>query len=128
LRKIKIHVPLSELLKNEPFEKSIMKVLQPPTSVVTSDAISLEDENPTIIVGPHIKDGSNASPPLYIYLNIHDKILHNCLMDLGASHNVMPKVVMEELSLEITKPFQGLYSFYSKKFKCLGLIKDLVVF
>jgi hypothetical protein len=49
-------------------------------------------------------------------------------MDLGASHNVMPKVVMEEISLEITKPYQGLYSFYSKKFKCLGLIKDLVAF
>ena len=48
-------------------------------------------------------------------------------MDLGASHNVMPKVVMEELGLDITKPYQELYSFNSKKFKCLGLIKDLVV-
>jgi hypothetical protein len=44
LRKIKIHVPLSELLKNEPFEKSIMKVLQPPTYVVTSDVIGMQDE------------------------------------------------------------------------------------
>jgi hypothetical protein len=46
----------------------------------------------------------------------------------GASHNVMPKVVMEELSLEITKPYQDLYSFDSKKVKCLGLIKDMVVY
>jgi hypothetical protein len=30
LRKIKIHVPLTELLKNEPFKNSIMKVLKPP--------------------------------------------------------------------------------------------------
>jgi hypothetical protein len=45
----------------------------------------------------------------------------------GASHNVMPKVVMEELGLEITKPYQDLYSFDSKKVKCLGLIKYLVV-
>jgi hypothetical protein len=127
LRKIKILVPLSELLKNEPFKKSIMKVLQPPTSVVTSDVISLQDENPAITVGPHIEDGSDASPPFYISLNIHDKILHNCLMDSGASHNVMPKVVMEELGLEITNPYQDLYSFDSKKFKCLGLIKYLVV-
>jgi hypothetical protein len=118
---------LSELLKNEPFKKSIMKVLQPPTSVVTSDVISLQDENPTITVGPHIEDGSDASPPFYISLNVHDKILHNCLMDSGASHNVMPKVVMEELGLEITKPYQDLYSFDSKKVKCLGLIKYLVV-
>jgi hypothetical protein len=39
----------------------------------------------------------------------------------------MPKVVMEEIGLEITKPYQDLYSFNSKKVKCLGLIKDLVV-
>jgi hypothetical protein len=30
LRNIKIPVPLSKLLKNEPFKQSIMKVLQPP--------------------------------------------------------------------------------------------------
>jgi hypothetical protein len=56
-------------------------------------------------VGPHIEDGSDASLPFYISLNFHDKIIHNCLMDSGASHNVMPKVVMEELGLEITKPY-----------------------
>jgi hypothetical protein len=100
-----------------------MKVLQPPTSVV----ISLQDENPTITMGPHIEDGSDASPPFYISLNVHDKILYNCLMDSGASHNVMLKVVMEELGLEITKPYQDFYSFDSKKVKCLGLIKDHMV-
>jgi hypothetical protein len=41
LRKIKIPVPLTELLKNEPFKKSIMKVLQPTTSSISSDVISL---------------------------------------------------------------------------------------
>jgi hypothetical protein len=49
-------------------------------------------------------------------------------MDSGASHNVMPKVFMEELGLEITKPYQELYSFDSEKVKCLGLIKYLVVY
>jgi hypothetical protein len=39
----------------------------------------------------------------------------------------MPKVFMEELGLEITKPYQDLYSFDSKKVKCLRLIKDLIV-
>jgi hypothetical protein len=121
-------VPLSELLKNEPFKKSIMKVLQPPTYVVTYDVISLQDENLAITMGPHIEDGSDASSPFYISLNVHHNILHNCLMDSCASHNVMPKFVMEELGLEITKPYQDLYSFDSKKVKCLGLIKDLVVY
>jgi hypothetical protein len=127
LRKIKIHVPLRKLLKNEPFKKYIMKVLQPTPSSVSSDVISLQDEKPTITMGPHIEDGSDASPPFYISLNVHDKILHHFLMDSGASHNVIPKVVKEELGLEITKPYQDLYSFDSKKVKCLGLIKDMVV-
>ena len=78
-------------------------------------------------MGPHIEDGSDASPPFYISLNVHDKILHNCLIESGVSHNVMPKVVMEELGLEINKPYQELYSFDSKKVKCLGLIKGMVV-
>jgi hypothetical protein len=39
----------------------------------------------------------------------------------------MPKVVMDELGLDITKPYHDLYSFDSKRVKCLGVIKDLVV-
>ena len=48
-------------------------------------------------------------------------------MDFGASHNVMSKVVMDELGLDITKPYHDLYSFDSRKFKCQGVIKDMVV-
>ena len=74
-----------------------------------------------------IEDPKESCPPFYISLNIHDKILHNCLLDLGASHNLMPKVVMDELGLSITKPYHDLFSFDSRKVKYLGLIKDLVV-
>jgi hypothetical protein len=48
-------------------------------------------------------------------------------MDSGASHNLMPKFVMDELGLEITKAYHDLYSFDSRKVKFLGVIKDLVV-
>jgi hypothetical protein len=48
-------------------------------------------------------------------------------MDSGASHNLMPKTVMEELGLEVTKAYHDLYSFDSKRVQCLGVIKDLVV-
>ena len=49
------------------------------------------------------------------------------MLDSGASHNLMPKVVMDRLGLEITKPYKDLYSFDSNRVKCLGLIKDLCV-
>ena len=53
--------------------------------------------------------------------------LHNAMLDLGASHNLMPKVVMDELGLDVTKPYKYIFSFDSRKVKFLGLIKDLVV-
>ena len=56
-------------------------------------------------------EGRNENfPPFYISLNVHDKTLHNCLLDSGASHNLMPKAVMEELGLEITKTYCDLFS------------------
>jgi hypothetical protein len=39
----------------------------------------------------------------------------------------MPKTIMDELGLEFTKTYHDLYSFDSRKVKCLGVIKDLVV-
>jgi hypothetical protein len=65
--------------------------------------------------------------PFYVTLNIHDKMLHNCMLDSGASHNLMPKIVMEMLGLEITMPYHDLYSFDVRKVKCYGMIKDMVI-
>ena len=39
----------------------------------------------------------------------------------------MPKAIMDELGLDITKSYHDLCSFYSRKVKCLGLIKDLAI-
>jgi len=76
-------------MRTEPFRKTVLKALHPLAQVTFSDTINLEYENPSITIGPHIEDITDASPLFYISLNIHDKILHNCLMDSGASHNVI---------------------------------------
>jgi len=92
-----------------------------------SDVINLEDDRPNITFGPHFEGSKNNIAPFYITLNIHDQLLHNCMLDSGASHNVMPKIIMEKLGLQITRPYGNLYSFDSRKVKCMGMIKDLVV-
>lgn len=66
-------------------------------------------------------------PPFYVTLKIHVFLLYNFMLDSGASHNLMPKVIMDQLQLEITRTYHDLYTFDSKKVPCLGLIKDLVV-
>lgn len=72
-----------------------------------------------------IENCEDSSPSFYVSLTIHDKILHNCLVDVVASHNLFPKAVMDKLGLDISKPYHDLFSFDSRKVKCLRLIKDL---
>ena len=79
-------------------------------------------------MGPRLEDDQNEEfPPFYVSINIHDMTLHNAMLDSGASHNIMPKVIMERMGLQITRPYKDLFSFDSKRVQCIGLIKDVVV-
>jgi hypothetical protein len=127
IQKIRIPVPLTELIKHGEFKKRFSDLLKSEATSPPTDFISLQDERPAVVLGPMVEDRDDSSPPFYTSLNIHDKVLHNCLMDSGASHNLMPKAVMEELGLEVTRAYHDLYSFDSRRVQCLGVIKDLVV-
>ena len=100
-------------------------------SQVPSNTVNLQEENPKFFIGSALvektENDASASPPFYITLTIHEQMIHNFLLDSGASHNLMPKAVMEALGLSITKPYHDLYAFASRAVKCLGLIKDIVV-
>ena len=113
-------------MNNDSFKTSILKSLQPKTPIDT-DFINLQDDKPIVTLGPMIEELDESCPPFYISLNTHDKILHNYLLDPGASHNLILKLVMDELGLNITKPYHDLFSLDSRKFKCLGLVKYLVI-
>jgi ribonuclease HI len=127
LNKIKIPIPLVELAKNPVYRKQITKMIGVSELESQSDVINLEDDRPNITFGPHFEGSKDNIAPFYITLNVYDQLLHNCMLDSGASHNVMPKIIMEKLGLQITRPYGNLYSFDSRKVKCMGMIKDLVV-
>jgi len=120
-------VPLVELVKSEIFRKPVLEVLELETTQTSTDSVNLEDEKPAIVLSSMIEPADNNSLSFYVSLTIHNKILHNFLLDTGASHNLMPKAIMEELGLDITRPYHDLFSFDSRKVKCLGLIKDLAI-
>ena len=94
---------------------------------IQADVINLEDDKPNIVFGLCFEGARDYVTPFYITLIMHDHLLHNCMLSSGASHNVMPKAIMDRLGLEIIRPFRDIYSFDSRKVKCLGMIKDLVV-
>jgi hypothetical protein len=120
-------VPLVELAKNPVYKKKISKMIIFSDAECYTDVINLQDEKPMIMFGSHIENAKDHVAPFYITLTVHDHLLHNCMLDSGASHNLMPKAIIEKLGLEITRPYWDLYSFDSRKVKCLGMIKDLAV-
>jgi hypothetical protein len=128
LAKLKIPIPLTELMNKNAYRSQVIKALNIEPGVGT-DTVNVVDDQPELLFGPEVEGQTDNGfvPPFYISLNIHDKTLHNAMLDSGASHNLMPKAVMEKLGLDITRPYKDLYSFDSRKVKCIGLIKDLCI-
>ena len=124
--KIKIVIPFNEILRILEYMEQISKMIK---SKEAFDTLNLQDDQPNIMFGPWAQASLKFEdiPPFYISLTIHDMFLHNSMFDSSASHNLMPKIVMDSLGLDITRPYKDLYSFDSREVKCLGLIKDLVV-
>jgi hypothetical protein len=126
MEKIKIYVPFIELIRNGEYRNQIIKILKMEES---SNTLNVQDDHPAILFGPWVEEiGDDGDvPPFYVSLKIHEMTLHNAMLDSVASHNLMPKVIMDELGLDITRPYKDCFSFDSRKVKCLGLIKYLVV-
>jgi len=91
--------------------------------------VNLNNDKPELLFGPKVNGihQQGGIPPFYISLNVHDKILHNAMLDSGASHNLMPKEIMERPNLDIIRSYKDLFSFDSSQVNCLGLINDLCV-
>ena len=117
---------MTELVKKESYKAQIIETLNIGEG---EDAVNLNDDQPELLFGPEVngKHQQRGIPSFYISLNFHDKILHNAMLDSGASHNLVPKAIMERLNLGITRLHKDLFSFDSSKVKCLGLIKYLCV-
>ena len=124
ISKIKVTIPLTELITLDRYRSQIFKVFDLGNEANT---LNLTGDKPELLFGPKIEGEYQEGfvSPFYVSLNIQDKILHNAMLDFGASHNLMPRAIMEKLGLEVTQPYKNLYSFDSSQVKCLGLIKNL---
>lgn len=98
ISKIKISVSFGEILKVDEYRRKIVKILN--SQPGATNILNLLEDHPTIYLGPRLEDEQNEEvPPFYVSLSIHDMTFHNVMLDLGASHNIMPKVIMEMMGL-----------------------------
>ena len=101
---MKLSLPFNEICRNSKYKRQLIKMLKSNVATEFSDSVNLQDDIPTILFGPRMEPNDDDEvPPFYVTLKIHDQNLHNSMFDIGASHNLMPKEIMDALGLDITR-------------------------
>jgi hypothetical protein len=66
-------------------------------------------------------------PPFYISIENHDVAIHNYLVDIGATNNIIPLAFMETLGMSFTKYYEIneiIYAIDSRKVPSYGQTKE----
>jgi ribonuclease HI len=126
LSNAKMSVPVSEIMKIPSQREKLLKAIEdPPWSIFyRQQAIAYQDA-PVILQNWDRRNEKNQ--PFFLSLLVNNKVLYNCMLDSGASSNVMTKKVMEQLNLRISRPYHNICAMDSKMIKLHGLIKILQV-
>jgi hypothetical protein len=118
LEKVNVLFPLIEIMK--------IPYLMDKENKFLSIQESYEDP-PILLQSMHYDPRKEEHAPFFITLVVNDLLLHNCMLDSGDSANVMSLKVMNQLGLNITRPYRNVCGIDSKSIKFCGVIKDLKV-
>lgn len=119
-RKTKIQMSEVEFLRSnlDQFDRLVKFVKEKDTSSNLPNSNSLQN-NLVTFPSPVEK-----IEPFYISLLINGYKLSNCVINSGASDNVMPSKVVNALGLTLTKTFGRYFSMDNKQVPLIGQIKD----
>jgi hypothetical protein len=84
-----------------------------------------EEDLPILLHAENICRKSGKHAPFFISLMVNEFTLHNCMLDSGSTTNIMPLKVVQQLGLEISRPYKNVCGVDSKRITICGIIKDL---
>jgi hypothetical protein len=122
LSKLRITLPFTEVVKIPQQRENILRLLDDPFEKVEIFVTSPKQSQNKSTVKLRGK-----IPPFYISIENHDVSLHNCLVDTGATNNIIPLAVMEALGMICTKYYEigeSIYAINSRQIPAYGEIKD----
>jgi hypothetical protein len=110
MKKTKANITMFELSKLKHQQKLLLKELNvvPSTPLPSSKAANDSGQSPpgmveatdSVLIGDR---SSSHTPPFLLTYEIYNRNLHNCLIDSGASSNIMPASVCSKLNIEPQK-------------------------
>ena len=134
----KIHVYATDVLKIPSQKEKLLKALEDSQSkahnIIKEDPLP---NNNAIFEAEHIEPidmpivlnsvdpRREYHPPFYVSLLVDKLLLHNCMLDSGASSNVMTRKVMEQLNLRVTRPYHNVCAMDAREVEVVGIILNL---
>lgn len=94
-----MHVSVADLLNQPSYKAQVSQFMCPSSAIPILDNLNLQEERPMVVFGPHEEEQDPSPPPFYVTLVVLGLLLHNCVLDSGALHNLMSLSVMEKLGL-----------------------------
>jgi hypothetical protein len=126
LNNAKMLVFVAEIMKIPSQKGNLLKAIEdPPQGNSDRPQIVAYQDAPVIL--QNWDRGNENNQPFFLSLLMNDCLLHNCMLDSGASSNAMTKKVMEQLNLRISRPYHNICAMDSKTIEVHGLIKGLLV-
>jgi hypothetical protein len=121
LSKLKITFPFMEVIKIPQQRENLLKIFDDSDTRMEVAVINSKQQQNYSSAKPKPK-----VPPFYITIENHEVVLHNCLIDSGATNNIMPLSVMQALRMECTRHYEtgeSIYAIDSRKVPAYGEIK-----
>ena len=116
MKKTRSNITFYELSKLKHHEKVLLKELHVvpvsplPTAIISqashemgrppNNVINKVDPNDIALIGGRLR---SHTPPFLLTYEVFNKNLHNCLVDSGASSNILPKSICEKLNVQPQK-------------------------
>jgi hypothetical protein len=119
-------VSVSEIMKIPSQREKLLRAIESPSQKKVDIPPATTYQDAPIIL-QNMDRGKENNRTLFLSLLVNDSILHNCMLDSGATSNVMTKKVMEQLNLRISRPYHNICDMDSRTIEVHGLIKGLQV-
>jgi len=84
-----------------------------------------KDEIPEVYLGMTMTKCPSQVEPFYVSLVINGKVIRNCMLDSGASTNIMPLAIMQQAGLKIDKACGKCYAMDAREVPVIGIMKDV---
>ena len=74
------------------YQFHIKKSINPTKPPSHSDTMNIQEYYPTVICVLWVEEQEDNKPPFYIIMNIYHKLVHSCILNSGACHNLSAHV------------------------------------